>query len=108
MVSDETKEKALEKLDALDKQILYPDDWSPYFIDGLDFKGPEDGGELYEALKEMYEKFSEQAAEIIKNFSITGKVGFDIDFHWWTDGNNDLDRIVFDVATRVDLIWFFI
>lgn len=47
-------------------------------------------------------------AEIIKNFSITGKVGFDIDFHWWTDGNNDLDRIVFDVATRVDLIWFFI
>ncbi len=53
LVSDETKEKALEKLDALDKQILYPDDWSPYFIDGLDFKGPEDGGELYEALKEI-------------------------------------------------------
>lgn len=48
-------------------------------------------------------------AEIIKNFCITGKVGFNLDFHWWTTENgNDLSQTTLDIATRVDLIWFFI
>lgn len=47
-------------------------------------------------------------AEIIKNFAINGKVGFDIAYHWWTDGNVDWDRVDFGLAARVNFIWFFI
>ena len=47
-------------------------------------------------------------AEIVKNFTINGKVGFDIAYHWWTDGNVDWDRVDFGIATRVNFIWFFI
>lgn len=48
-------------------------------------------------------------AEIIKNFSINGKAGFDIAYHWWTSAeNNDYSKITFSVAARVNLIWFFI
>lgn len=47
-------------------------------------------------------------AEIIKNFCINGKVGFDFNYHWWTDNNVDWDQLNFGLATRIDFIWFFI
>lgn len=47
-------------------------------------------------------------AEIIKNFSINGKVGFDINYHWWSAGDVDWDRLDFGLKTRIDFIWFFI
>ena len=46
-LSDETREKAIEKLDNIHSNVLYPDqldDWS-----ALDFAGPEEGGSLLEA-----------------------------------------------------------
>lgn len=47
-------------------------------------------------------------AEIIKNFCINGKVGFDFNYHWWTEGDVDWDQVHFGFATRVNFIWFFI
>ena len=49
-LSDETREKAIEKLDAIEPRVLYPDSWEKYEYRGLDFKGPQDGGTLWEAL----------------------------------------------------------
>ena len=46
-------------------------------------------------------------AEIIKNFCINGKVGFDIEYHWWAQGNNDMNRLSLGLATRLNFIWFF-
>ena len=50
-LSDETREKAIEKLDAIEPRVLYPDSWEKYEYKGLDFKGPEEGGTLWEALQ---------------------------------------------------------
>ena len=50
-LSDETRAKAIEKLDAIEPRVLYPDSWEKYECTGLDFKGPEDGGTLWEALQ---------------------------------------------------------
>lgn len=47
-------------------------------------------------------------AEIIKNFSINGKVGLDLAYHWWTEGETDKSQLAFGLAARVNLIWFFI
>ena len=33
--------------------MLYPDSWEKYNCEGLDFKGPKDGGTLWEALREI-------------------------------------------------------
>ena len=51
-LSDETREKAIEKLDNLRVRAVYPDalaDWS-----GLDFAGIEDGGNLLAASEAIY------------------------------------------------------
>ena len=47
-------------------------------------------------------------AEIIKNFSINGKVGFDIKYQWWSQGSNDMNRLSLGLATRLNFIWFFL
>ena len=46
-LSDETRKNAIEKLDAIDARVLYPDSWGKYNCEGLDFKGPEDGGTFW-------------------------------------------------------------
>jgi putative endopeptidase len=43
-LSDETRTKAVEKLDAMQAFILYPDDWSKYSCEELSFKSKEEGG----------------------------------------------------------------
>ena len=48
-ISDETRAKAIEKLDAIDKRVLYPDDWSAYSYKGLDFASKDDGGTYWDA-----------------------------------------------------------
>ena len=47
--SDETRAKAIEKLEAIDKRILYPDSWETYSCEKLDFKSREEGGTLWDA-----------------------------------------------------------
>lgn len=52
-ISEETREHAIEKLRAIDKRVLYPDDWSSYSYDGLDFASVEEGGTLWDAERAM-------------------------------------------------------
>ena len=49
-LSDETKAKAIEKLDTMGKNILYPDDWSVYSMEELDFTPASEGGTLPDAV----------------------------------------------------------
>ena len=48
-LSDETRARAIEKLDAIKPYVLYPDSWEKYSCEELNFAGPEDGGTLWEA-----------------------------------------------------------
>ena len=48
-LSDETRAKAIEKLDSITPNVLYPDSWEKYSCEELNFAGPEDGGTLWEA-----------------------------------------------------------
>ena len=49
-LSDETKARAIEKLEAIDKRVLYPDSWEKYEYEGLDFASAEDGGTFWDAI----------------------------------------------------------
>ena len=64
-LSDATREKAIEKLDAIQPRSLYPDSWDKYNCDGLDFDGPENGGTLWEASRRITAYF---IAKSIKEF----------------------------------------
>ena len=48
-LSDETKAKAIDKLESIEFQVLYPDDWTPYAYNGLEIRSAADGGTLYDA-----------------------------------------------------------
>ena len=50
-LSDETKDKAIEKLDAIQKNVLWPDDWSKYDCEGLEIESAEDGGTVWKTMK---------------------------------------------------------
>ena len=50
-LSDETKEAAIEKLEAMGKCVLWPDDWSAYDCEGLEIASAEEGGTIRDALK---------------------------------------------------------
>ena len=50
-LSEETRAKAVEKLEAIQKYILYPDDWSKYSCEELSFATKEEGGNYWDALE---------------------------------------------------------
>ena len=50
-LKDETKAAAIEKLEAIDKHVLWPDDWSKYDSKDLEITSAADGGTLWEAKK---------------------------------------------------------
>lgn len=50
-LSEETRANAVEKLEAIHKFILYPDDWSKYSCEELSFKSKEEGGTYWDALE---------------------------------------------------------
>ena len=64
-LSDETRAKAVEKLDAIGKHILYPDDWSKYSCEELNFPSKEEGGNYQEA-QEAIARF--KLAEAIEHY----------------------------------------
>ena len=65
-LSDETRAKAIEKLDAMGKNILYPDSWEKYNCEELNFASPEEGGTLWQA----YRNISEYSlAKAVKDYS---------------------------------------
>ncbi len=49
-LSEETRANAVEKLEAIDKRILYPDSWEKYSSEGLDFASKEEDGTLMDAM----------------------------------------------------------
>ena len=52
-LSDATKAKAIEKLDAIDKRVLFPDNWDSYECNELNFKSKAEGGILWQAKKNI-------------------------------------------------------
>jgi putative endopeptidase len=48
-LSEETRTCAIEKLEAIDKHILYPDSWEKYSYEKLDFASSEEGGSYWDA-----------------------------------------------------------
>ncbi len=48
-LSEETRAKAVEKLDSMRVNIAYPDDWTGYMLPDLEFKSYEEGGNLFES-----------------------------------------------------------
>lgn len=63
-LSDETKAKAIDKLESIRFLILYPDDWTPYNYDGLEIKTAGEGGTLYDAVTAIrrYRRLQKAAA----------------------------------------------
>jgi len=58
-LSEETRKKAIGKLDAIIIRVAYPDDWSVYDCSGLNFKDRSEGGNLLEDINTIY-KFNNQ------------------------------------------------
>jgi len=52
-LSEGTKANALEKLEAIDKRVLFPDNWEKYECRELNFASPQEGGTLVQALKRI-------------------------------------------------------
>ncbi len=52
-LSDETRAKAIEKLEAIDSRVLYPDSWEKYNCEGLEIASPAEGGTFWQANKNI-------------------------------------------------------
>ncbi len=65
-LSEKTKEKAIEKLDAIDKRILYPDSWDLYSCEDLNYAAPEEGGTLWQALRNISAFYLAESVEDYK------------------------------------------
>ena len=65
-LSEETKSAAVEKLEAIEFCVLYPDDWSEYEMQGLEILSPAEGGTLLGAI-ESYERYMME--KTIREFS---------------------------------------
>ncbi len=52
-LSDETKAAAIEKLEAMGTNVLWPDDWDAYSCEGLEIASAADGGTLWQALGDI-------------------------------------------------------
>ncbi|MCR4646793.1 MAG: M13 family metallopeptidase [Oscillospiraceae bacterium] len=66
-ISEETRSRAIEKLDALGKNILYPDDWSKYNCESLNIRSAEEGGSFFEAEEQILKFNIAQMAEVLRN-----------------------------------------
>ena len=65
-LTDETKAAAISKLETIDKQVLWPDDWSKYDSRDLEIASSADGGTLWEAVKGIVRYDTDQS---IRQFS---------------------------------------
>ena len=62
-ISEATRAKAIEKLGCIKKNILFPDDWSAYSYEGLDYASAEDGGTYLDARVQIRDYKLKQAAK---------------------------------------------
>ena len=66
-LSDTTKARAIEKLESISREVLYPDDWSKYECSELNYAPREEGGRLWEALAAIRAyKIAENLKEYLK------------------------------------------
>ena len=65
-LSDETRTRAIEKLDGMKARVLYPDDWEKYSCEGLEIASPEEGGSYWHAKKAIG---AYKVSESVKEFS---------------------------------------
>ena len=65
-LSDETRARAIEKLDAMNLRVLYPDDWEKYSCDGLEIGSPQAGETYWQAVKKV---LAYQLAKKAKEYS---------------------------------------
>ena len=62
-LSEKTKKNAIEKLESIDKRILFPDSWEKYSYESLTIKSPEEGGTLWEAMHSISEDSTQRSIE---------------------------------------------
>ena len=62
-LSDETRAKAIEKLDVIDKRVLYPDSWEKYDCAELNFASAEEGGTLWDAYRAIAAYYLAESVE---------------------------------------------
>lgn len=62
-LSEKTKANAIEKLESIDKRILFPDSWEKYSYESLTIKSPEEGGTLWEAMRNISEDGTQRSIE---------------------------------------------
>ena len=62
-LSEKTKKNAIEKLESIDKRILFPDSWEKYSYESLTIKSPEEGGTLWEAMHSISEDGTQRSIE---------------------------------------------
>ncbi len=65
-LSEGTKANAIQKLEAIDKRILFPDQWEKYACSELNFASPREGGTLAQALKRIS---AYQYAQAVREYS---------------------------------------
>lgn len=65
-LSEETRAKAIEKLDSMGVCVLYPDNWEPYSCEGLEIASPEEGETLWHAMQ-SYTRYS--LAKSVRQYS---------------------------------------
>ena len=68
-LSGTTKIKAIEKLDNMDLQVGYPDNWRCY-LDYADIKSPEEGGTYYSNMLEINRAIVKGAIDFSKNYDV--------------------------------------
>ena len=62
-LSEKTKKNAIEKLESIDKRVLFPDSWEKYSYESLTIKSPEEGGTLWEAMHSISEDGTQRSIE---------------------------------------------
>jgi len=65
-LSDETRAKAIEKLEAIEARVLYPDNWEEYYCEGLEIASPAEGGTLWDACRAI-ERYN--TADSVRDYS---------------------------------------
>ena len=71
-ISEETRAVALAKLDAMTRNVLYPDSWEDYSYEDIDFASKEEGGSLWEAYCALKKhEHDKQVADVTRPFNRT-------------------------------------
>lgn len=76
-LTQETRDKAVEKLEGIKVHAAYPDDWTPYAATGLTFKSASEGGGLFEDAKDSLRFFRSMKIDSVVNPSPDDLWSFD-------------------------------